>query len=1678
MIGRRAWRGRVVVFAAALTGLLAVAAPAAADRTFATRFSTNDTGNIAFAANTLMTCPAAAATCAQAKAAVPIASGGNNFSNNNFNMTYVNVAPGAVGGVASFDSSSSQLSIPAGATVLFAGLYWGADTSAGTGGTGAPAAGSRGQVGFKTPTSSGYTAVTGSVDQSSTAATRYSAFSDVTSLVKAAGAGNYSVANVQAGTGADRYAGWALYVVYHDSTDPPRNLTIDDGFVTVASGSPPITVPIGGFKTPPSGPVNVQVGFLAWEGDTGITGDTAALNGLTANSAARPSTNFFDGAISFFGANVTTRNPADVNNFAIDAAELSGTGAIPNGATSATVQLTTSGDTYFPAVITFATDLFAPIVTSSKSVTNVTHPGGPDQRGDVLRYTVSYKNTGSDNATGFVMRDPIPGGATYVPGSLRITAGPQAGAAPSDAAGNDTGEFDSPANAVVFRLGSGATATSGGSVADGETDTITFDVRINSSDADGQQIVNQANATYTGESLGHSYSNDSPQVINTVAAPDLAIAKSHAGPFIGGVAKAFAIDVSNVGGAPTDGSSVTVSDHLPSNSFQSVTGASGSGWACTVAGLTVTCSRRDVLAAGATYPPIEVDVVVAPIPPMTVSNTATVAGGGDSIAANNSATDSGGASALADLSITKAAQPATVYNGNIVTYTLTVANSGPSTATAVTVSDPLAASSYSNVSATSTQGTCDTTVSCSLGAIPAFSTATITITATVAADNTTLRNTGSVSSPTTDPDPSNNSASANVTVPATADLSITKAGTGTNPQAGQPYTYTLGVTDNGPDAASSVVVSDNLPSQFTATSATGGGFTCQLPGSAGGTLVCTRPALAVTDGTLQIAVTGTFAGSSAAETAANTAFVSSQTADPDQSNNIASLSQGITPGADLIMSKIAVGTDGVTKVTTALSPGDSFDYDLTVINNGPSDATGVVVTDPLPSGIVADPGRAAPAGCTLDSATDTFTCTVGALAANGSTSILLPVQVTATNPGGDATNTATVTSATPDPDPTSNHASTIVGVAPVADLQLTKVASRPSASVGDTATFTLTVTNLGPNATGAVITDPLPAGLTFGTSSGCTFSAPNVTCDLGGVAVGASKAVSFTATVTSAGAGTTITNTAAVATEDGGAGFPRLDDLDPFNNTESATLPVDPQADVSLSKTASSASVPVGDLVTYTLTASNAGPSPATGVTISDPVPAGLAFERASDGCTDVLGTVTCAIGGLPSGGRASVIVRARVLNSAAGSSVANLATVSGDQPDPDLANNQATATTRVPPSVNLRMTKTASTTAPPAGSNVTFTISVSNDGPSPATGVTLSDPLPSGLTYVSSAAAQGSCRASGNLVTCALGSLAAGGSTLVTITARAGTGTAATTITNTATVSATEHNASPGLSTARAAVNPVAATTAPAAKLKITKTVDHKRAAFGAKLKYTITVTNSGPATAKTPTVTDTFSAAASIISVHTTSGSCHRRSPLKCKLGSIAPGKRVTITLVARPKALGRLRNTASVTTPTPLARGSRTFARATTTIKPGPHSRIVLHDTTSTPRIPPGGTATFLLKVTNPNPWAMHNVKVCDRLPPGTMFVLGSNGARHHGRLVCWTIATLRPHASKSVLVKAETLLGVTGTLRDAATATGTAAGRRLTAHAHAQVLVAPTGLCGSASAVTDLRTLAGPLAVIAC
>src|SRR5271157_4529637 len=466
---------------------------------FAPRFETDTNGDIAIVANTLMTVSPTNSNAAKIQAGVNNPSG---VDNNGLDMVYVDHDYDPT----TFDSSSAQLNLPQGATVLFAGLYWGGDLDTGSSSASKLA---RTQVKFSTPSSGGYSNITGTLigvnGSGSSNPGGYQAFADVTGLVSAAGNGTYTVANVQATQGvtsSGRYAGWSLVVAYHDQTSPPRNLTVFDGYSEVDVKLTPTatTIPISGFETPPAGegPVNAKVGIVAYEGDLGITGDTASLDNHTLSDATHPANNFFDSTISNLGVNVTSKTPNYINQLGYDSSIIQANGIIPNGATGADIELTTNGDSYFPGVVTTAIDLYAPNIKSTKSVVDMS--GGSVVRpGDILDYTINVSNTGGDAAKDVILSDPIPNFTQFVPGSLQVTAGANMGPK-TDAAGDDQAEYDAAGNQVIFSLGAGANATSGGVLAIGDSSTVSFEVQVDPGTPDQTVVTNQATIDYTGVS--------------------------------------------------------------------------------------------------------------------------------------------------------------------------------------------------------------------------------------------------------------------------------------------------------------------------------------------------------------------------------------------------------------------------------------------------------------------------------------------------------------------------------------------------------------------------------------------------------------------------------------------------------------------------------------------------------------------------------------------------------------------------------------------------------------------------------------------------------------------------------------------------------------------------------------------------------------------------------------------------------------------------------------------------------------------------------------------------------------------------------------------------------------------------------------------------------------------------
>ncbi|HTB56634.1 MAG TPA: isopeptide-forming domain-containing fimbrial protein [Polyangia bacterium] len=398
--------------------------------------------------------------------------------------------------------STSMLILPAGAVITYARLYWSA-SFAGPPDTTAI---------LERPATSDTFSTTVTADQSFTATsatsiTYYQSTADVTALVQAHGAGAYRVGGVSAmellNLNNDTvYAAWAMVVFYTLATDPQRNLTIFDGLDLINSTGPSVTDTLNGFVVPNAG-FDAKLGTVAYEGDDQLTGDSLSWNGVALSDAMNPANNFFNGTRSRLG--VAVSNTGDLPQLTGGARSMSGidldvvdlTARVSQGQTSATITASTAQDFYLLGLWVTSISTYKPDFSGAiKTVSDITsHPNGAVLPGDTVEYTISATNTGNDGATNVVLNDPIPTGLTFVPGSIRIVSGANAGTK-TDAVGDDQGEYISSSRTVRIRLGTGANGTTGGAVPVGGSTSVAFRVTINS--LVNGLIQNQATITASG----------------------------------------------------------------------------------------------------------------------------------------------------------------------------------------------------------------------------------------------------------------------------------------------------------------------------------------------------------------------------------------------------------------------------------------------------------------------------------------------------------------------------------------------------------------------------------------------------------------------------------------------------------------------------------------------------------------------------------------------------------------------------------------------------------------------------------------------------------------------------------------------------------------------------------------------------------------------------------------------------------------------------------------------------------------------------------------------------------------------------------------------------------------------------------------------------------------------------
>lgn len=598
------------------------------------------------------------------------------------------------------------------------------------------------------------------------------------------------------------------------------------------------------------------------------------------------------------------------------------------------------------------------------------------------------------------------------------------------------------------------------------------------------------------------------------------------------------------------------------------------------------------------------------------------------------------------------ATPNPVKAANNLTYTFIVTNQGLEAVPSVSIvhqhSLPVA--------------TVSCTQSCNLGNLASGASVTVTLVVTPL-ETGTLATTINANSPNVaDPIPTNNAASINTTVNGAADLSLSHTANPSAAKINENVTFTAVITNNGPDSSANANLSitgfgGNLVSVTTTQGSCSGegSINCSIGIIASGNSVIVRYVT-------KYAVNGTYAS----------AATVSGIADPNTANNSQTASITVNSSSDLALN--------VTASPDPIRVGNTLTYTVTVTNLGPDAAEPIVRLRDFPdfNQVIISP-QATP-NChdffSVDNnSRNNLYCTVGIVAGGSSVSFTVPVTPIAT---GTLSMRAIVSiDSNPAQDPNSNNNTLNVSssVTGSADISVTIVGSPSSVRVGNSVTYTTTITNSGPDTAYSVYAYPrIPngsAGVSITPSQGnCDPFSTSVStfCSLGHIASGASV------TVTSIFIPKTTGNLAATTDV---ASY--VDDPNTSNNSYTVSTTVTGAADLFVSVTDSPDPIRVGNNVTYQITVTNGGPDFATNARLSSALPAGVTFVSASSSvgyCLNDTGIVTCNFGTLNSGVTATVDIVGTV--NVRRTTLSNTVSVSSDVADPNTANNSATALTTV----------------------------------------------------------------------------------------------------------------------------------------------------------------------------------------------------------------------------------------------------------------------------------------------------------------------------------------------------------------------------------------------------------------
>jgi len=784
-----------------------------------------------------------------------------------------------------------------------------------------------------------------------------------------------------------------------------------------------------------------------------------------------------------------------------------------------------------------------------------------------------------------------------------------------------------------------------------------------------------ASGALTTASTDPNLANNTPSDTNSVnLSSDYSITiDDAAGSYTPGGSTVYSVTVSNNGPSDSSGASFTMTTPGIVANSQS--------WTCSGNGCSAASGSGDIAATLGTMASgqsaiYSVSLTIDGAQSGNLLATAAVSLAADANAANDSATDTDSINSSSDISVTlnDATTSYVPGSGETKTYTLSVINNGPSSASNISVSMTAPGSNtIGNWSCTNCGGNSGSgNIADSIASLASGVTAVYTVPMTLDVATTGDLVVTASASITGDSNTANNSATDTDVESTSADVGITLSDASSTYIPGLTSVYTLLMTNNGPSAASNSVLTMSAPAGSSISSWTCTGVACPAASGSGNisqTVLALASAASVTY-SVSLSVNANTSGD-----LISTASVSSGSSDPQLTNNSVSDTNTQLASADVRLT--------ISDNTSSYVPGETKVYTVTVFNDGPSDVINTPVTMVKP-GIAANTINWSCSNCGGGSGSTDINHNLSSLAAGASAVYTITVGIDAAQTG-DLVATALAIRDTGDSNLSNNMATDIDAIVANADLQMSLSNGQTLYVPGNNFSYTYTISNNGPNTAVNVTATFVPQAGTIISSWGCVASGGVVCPNPTGNGTESNQLItSFPAggqVVYTINMNIPVSQTGNLSAT--GNISSTTVDLVPGNNSATDTDTESARSDLSLTLSDSDSNYQAGDVQTYALIISNAGPDAATDATIimADPGFNSMNWVCAANGgasCPGVSGNgainEVAAATDLPSAGSLVYTITANT-TAMSGDIVATASVSISNGFDPVSANNSASDT-------------------------------------------------------------------------------------------------------------------------------------------------------------------------------------------------------------------------------------------------------------------------------------------------------------------------------------------------------------------------------------------------------------------